>query len=149
MAEQFQRDAELQQGAAPAQTQASRALPKAAHSVDTEHAPSGAAHVPRASSSASMQEQPQTVPACDTTVPETEGTAAGTGAGAGAGAVLTFYGKSTTISCPHCAQLGMTYSKVFYGRRVDPVTGKEVPIDFLHLPVSQNNLCNDESSSMV
>lgn len=73
----------------------------------------------------------------------TAGAAAGTEAAvavAAAAAAGTEAGgtdvKVTHISCSHCAKVGKTYTKVFYGRRISPATGEEETLDDSHLPVS-------------
>ncbi len=46
--------------------------------------------------------------------------------------------KAIAVSCPECAKSGRAYSRLFYGPHVDPLTGKQLPLDYLHLPVSDS-----------
>lgn len=41
----------------------------------------------------------------------------------------------TLVKCPHC-KTPHPFSRVFFGRHIDRSTGRALPVDYLHLPVS-------------
>ncbi len=60
--------------------------------------------------------------------------------------------NATTICCHICAANGGKYSRVFYGRRIDPVSHADLPMDHENLPNDPKSMtpeqCEDNARSL-